>query len=97
MDAAEGSLLAGREDSLPRLCSAWGLHGSLSGVKERLSKMQAPGGEASLLGEPTARDQVGKGNALRCGGVPGGGATAAGQRPPPPQQPPDGFPSPSSL
>ncbi|XP_057173748.1 CHD1 helical C-terminal domain containing protein 1, partial [Ursus arctos] len=62
LDAAEGSLLAGREDSLPRLCSAWGLHGSLSGVKERLSKMQAPGGEASLLGEPTARVQVGKGS-----------------------------------
>ncbi|XP_059127391.1 CHD1 helical C-terminal domain containing protein 1 isoform X1 [Peromyscus eremicus] len=52
LDAPERSLLASQEDSLPRLCSAWGLHGNISGMKERLSKMQAPGQEAGMLEEP---------------------------------------------
>ncbi|XP_037349600.1 CHD1 helical C-terminal domain containing protein 1 [Talpa occidentalis] len=53
LDTRESSLLAEQEDSLPKLCSAWGLRGNISGMKERLSKMQAPGHhEASLLGEP---------------------------------------------
>lgn len=52
MDVPEGSLLAEQEDSLPKLCNAWGLHGNISGMKERLSKIQAPGRETSLLGEP---------------------------------------------
>lgn len=51
LDASERSLLASQEDSLPRLCSAWGLHGNLSGMKERLSKMQAPGQVSGLLEE----------------------------------------------
>ncbi|XP_024897374.1 uncharacterized protein C17orf64 homolog [Pteropus alecto] len=54
----ESSLLADQEDSLPKLCSAWGLHGNISGMKERLSKMQAPGCEASLSGEQRSRIQV---------------------------------------
>ena len=86
-DAPESSSLAHWEDSLLKLCSAWGLHGNLSRLKQRLSKVQAPGGEASRLGEPTAPHRARKGNALRCGGVPGEG----------PRQPPDRFPSPSSL
>ncbi|XP_045381536.1 uncharacterized protein C17orf64 homolog [Lemur catta] len=57
-DTPESSLLAGREDSLPKLCNAWGLHSNLSGMKERLSKMQAPGQEASLLEEPTSEADV---------------------------------------
>lgn len=52
LDAPERSLLASQEDSLPRLCSAWGLHGNISGMKERLSKMQAPGQAAGMLEEP---------------------------------------------
>ncbi|XP_031210161.1 uncharacterized protein C17orf64 homolog isoform X3 [Mastomys coucha] len=51
-DAPERSLLANQEDSLPRLCSAWGLHGNISGMKERLSRMHAPGQEAVMLEEP---------------------------------------------
>uniref|UniRef100_A0A8C0JL66 Chromodomain-helicase-DNA-binding protein 1-like C-terminal domain-containing protein n=1 Tax=Canis lupus dingo TaxID=286419 RepID=A0A8C0JL66_CANLU len=43
-------LLADQEDNLPKLCSAWGLPNNISGMKERLSKMQAPHGEASLWG-----------------------------------------------
>ncbi|VFV39806.1 Hypothetical predicted protein [Lynx pardinus] len=58
LDTPESSLLANQEDSLPKLCSAWGLHGNISGMKERLSKMQAPGREASLLGEPRSQIQV---------------------------------------
>ncbi|XP_015998815.2 uncharacterized protein C17orf64 homolog [Rousettus aegyptiacus] len=54
----ESSLLADQEDSLPKLCSAWGLHGNISGMKERLSKMQTPGCEASLRGEPRSGVQV---------------------------------------
>ncbi|XP_008840861.1 uncharacterized protein C17orf64 homolog [Nannospalax galili] len=50
-DAPEGSLLANQEDSLPRLCSAWGLHGNISCMKERLSKMKAPGQEVAMLEE----------------------------------------------
>ncbi|OBS67319.1 hypothetical protein A6R68_04148, partial [Neotoma lepida] len=50
--APKRSLLANQEDSLPRLCSAWGLHGNISGMKERLSKMKAPGQEAGMLEEP---------------------------------------------
>nr|KAF6415107.1 hypothetical protein HJG59_001733 [Molossus molossus] len=53
LDTPESSLLADQEDGLPKLCSAWGLHGNISGMKERLSKMQAPG-EASLLVEPSS-------------------------------------------
>ncbi|XP_040603951.1 uncharacterized protein C17orf64 homolog [Mesocricetus auratus] len=52
LDTPERYLLANQEDSLPRLCSAWGLHGNISGMKERLSKMQAPGQEAGMLVEP---------------------------------------------
>ncbi|XP_019492153.1 PREDICTED: uncharacterized protein C17orf64 homolog [Hipposideros armiger] len=54
LDTPESSLLADQKDSLPKLCSAWGLHSNISGMKERLSKMQAPGCEASLLEEPTS-------------------------------------------
>nr|XP_058139211.1 CHD1 helical C-terminal domain containing protein 1 isoform X1 [Dasypus novemcinctus]XP_058148724.1 CHD1 helical C-terminal domain containing protein 1-like isoform X1 [Dasypus novemcinctus] len=50
--APESSLSADQGDSLPRLCTAWGLHSNISDMKERLSRMQAPGREASLLGEP---------------------------------------------
>ncbi|XP_008047079.1 uncharacterized protein C17orf64 homolog [Carlito syrichta] len=50
-DAPQRSSLLDQEDSLPKLCKAWGLHG-ISGMKERLSKMQARGQEATLLGEP---------------------------------------------
>ncbi|EPY86535.1 hypothetical protein CB1_000306011 [Camelus ferus] len=42
MDTLESSLLADQEDSLPKLCTAWGLHSRISSMKERLSKMQAP-------------------------------------------------------
>ncbi|GAB5580826.1 chromodomain-helicase-DNA-binding protein 1 isoform X1 [Prionailurus iriomotensis] len=70
LDTLESSLLANQEDSLPKLCSAWGLHGNISGMKERLSKMQAPGREASLLGEPRSQIQVMKGmfiiESLKC-------------------------------
>ncbi|XP_047562835.1 CHD1 helical C-terminal domain containing protein 1 isoform X1 [Lutra lutra] len=62
LDAPESSLLADQEDSLPKLCSAWGLHSNISGMKERLSKMQAPDPEASLLGEPTSGAQGGPGS-----------------------------------
>lgn len=78
LDTPESSLLADQEDSLPKLCSAWGLHSNISGMKERLSKMQAPGPEASLLGEPTSGAQGGPGNAHRGGGLPRGGASEAG-------------------
>ncbi|XP_051013766.1 CHD1 helical C-terminal domain containing protein 1 [Acomys russatus] len=63
LDAPERSLLANQEDSLPRLCSAWGLHGNISGMKERLSKMQAPGQEAVMLEEPGSSN--GPGDSLR--------------------------------
>uniref|UniRef100_A0A8C0ZPV5 Chromodomain-helicase-DNA-binding protein 1-like C-terminal domain-containing protein n=1 Tax=Castor canadensis TaxID=51338 RepID=A0A8C0ZPV5_CASCN len=52
LDSSERSLLADLEDSLPKLCNAWGLHSNISGMKERLSKMQDPGREAAMLGEP---------------------------------------------
>lgn len=52
LDAPERSLLTNQADSFPRLCSAWGLHGNISGMKERLSKMQAPGQEVVMLEEP---------------------------------------------
>ncbi|XP_029783559.1 uncharacterized protein C17orf64 homolog isoform X2 [Suricata suricatta] len=58
LGAPKSSLLANQEDSLPKLCSAWGLHGNISGMKERLSKLQALGQGASLLGEPRSRAQV---------------------------------------
>ncbi|XP_049717291.1 CHD1 helical C-terminal domain containing protein 1 [Elephas maximus indicus] len=61
LDAPEGSLLANQEDSLPKLCDAWGLHSNISGMKERLSRMQAPGREASLLGEPRSWVHVRRG------------------------------------
>lgn len=63
LDAPESTLLAGQEDSLPKLCNAWGLHSNISSMKERLSKMQAPGHEASLLGEPRSQVHTGRGNA----------------------------------
>lgn len=87
-DAPESSLLAHQEDCLPKLCSAWGLHGNISGMKERLSKMQASGLEASLLGEPRSQAPVMKGNALPCGSLPGGGASPTGPHahPPRPEQ-----------
>ncbi|XP_053426724.1 CHD1 helical C-terminal domain containing protein 1 [Nycticebus coucang] len=59
-DVPERSLLADREDSLPKLCDAWGLHSDISGMKERLSKMQTPGQEASLLEEPQSQAHVKK-------------------------------------
>ncbi|XP_022365687.1 uncharacterized protein C17orf64 homolog [Enhydra lutris kenyoni] len=62
LDTPESSLLADQEDSLPKLCSAWGLHSNISGMKERLSKMQAPDPDASLLGEPTSGSQGGPGS-----------------------------------
>nr|XP_045013973.1 uncharacterized protein C17orf64 homolog [Jaculus jaculus] len=63
LDAPERSLLTNQEDSLPRLCSAWGLHGNISGMKERLSKMQAPGQEAAMLKEPRSLRHVSRGDA----------------------------------
>ncbi|KAF6298126.1 hypothetical protein mRhiFer1_001739 [Rhinolophus ferrumequinum] len=62
LDTPESSLLKDQENSLPKLCSAWGLHSNLSRVKERLSKMQAPGCEASLLGEPRSGLLDGRGS-----------------------------------
>ncbi|XP_016060245.1 PREDICTED: uncharacterized protein C17orf64 homolog [Miniopterus natalensis] len=62
LDAPESSLLADQEDSLPKLCSAWGLHSDISGMKERLSKMQAPSSEASLLAEPGSGAHVRRGS-----------------------------------
>ncbi|KAM6163632.1 CHD1 helical C-terminal domain containing protein 1 [Rhynchocyon petersi] len=47
----EACLLVDQEESLPKICSAWGLHHNISGMKERLSKIQDPGPEAALLGE----------------------------------------------
>ncbi|XP_020922963.1 uncharacterized protein C17orf64 homolog [Sus scrofa] len=61
LDTPESSLVAGQEDSLPKLCTAWGLHRHLSGMKERLFKMQALGPEASLLGELRAGGHFGTG------------------------------------
>ncbi|XP_037666098.1 uncharacterized protein C17orf64 homolog [Choloepus didactylus] len=62
LDAPESFLLADQEDSLPKLCNAWGLHGNISGMKERLSKIQAPGLENSLLGEPWPSVHVQRGS-----------------------------------
>lgn len=64
LDAPKRSLLANQEDSLPRLCSAWGLHGNISGMKERLSKMQAPGQEVVMLEEPRSSHCSRGGDAL---------------------------------
>ncbi|XP_006534404.1 CHD1 helical C-terminal domain containing protein 1 isoform X3 [Mus musculus] len=64
LDAPERSLLANQEDCLPRLCSAWGLHGNISGMKERLSKMQAPGQEVVMLEEPRS-SHCSRGDSLR--------------------------------
>uniref|UniRef100_A0A8C6D4J0 CHD1 helical C-terminal domain containing 1 n=1 Tax=Moschus moschiferus TaxID=68415 RepID=A0A8C6D4J0_MOSMO len=64
LETPESSLLANQEDSLPKLCTAWGLHHHLSGMKERLSKLQAPGHPACLLEEPRARDPCGRGSKL---------------------------------
>ncbi|XP_058418010.1 CHD1 helical C-terminal domain containing protein 1, partial [Diceros bicornis minor] len=61
-DAPESSLMAGQEDSLPKLCNAWGLHSNISSMKERLSKMQAPGHEAAPLGEPGSQVHAGRGS-----------------------------------
>ncbi|KAI4532999.1 hypothetical protein MG293_016018 [Ovis ammon polii] len=61
LDAPESSLLADQEDSLPKLCTAWGLRSHLSGMKERLSKLQAPGHPACLLKELRARGPRRKG------------------------------------
>ncbi|KAK2507211.1 hypothetical protein MC885_005719 [Smutsia gigantea] len=60
LDASESSLMAGQEDNLPKLCEAWGLHGNLSSMKARLSKMQAPSCGASLPEEPRAQGHVGR-------------------------------------
>ncbi|XP_035156616.1 CHD1 helical C-terminal domain containing protein 1 isoform X3 [Callithrix jacchus] len=57
-DAPERSSLAVQEDSLPKLCDAWGLRGDISSMKERLSKMQAPAQGSSLTGEQTSQDHV---------------------------------------
>ncbi|XP_054430786.1 CHD1 helical C-terminal domain containing protein 1 [Pteronotus mesoamericanus] len=65
LDALENSLLANQEDSLPKLCSAWGLHNNISGMKERLSKMQAPGGEAPLLVEPRCGTHLRRGSSRK--------------------------------
>lgn len=65
LDAPESSLLADQEDSLPKLCTAWGLRSHLNGMKERLSKLQAPGHPARLLKELRARGP-------RRRGMPGG-------------------------
>nr|XP_035976876.1 uncharacterized protein C17orf64 homolog isoform X2 [Halichoerus grypus] len=62
LDGPESSVLADREDSLPKLCSAWGLQNNISCMKERLSKLQAPGREACLLAEPPPRGPGGKGS-----------------------------------
>ncbi|XP_063106969.1 CHD1 helical C-terminal domain containing protein 1 isoform X2 [Cavia porcellus] len=51
-DPQKSTLLAQQEDSLPKLCNAWGLNGNLRGMQERLSKMQASGWEVSLPREP---------------------------------------------
>nr|BAB24934.1 unnamed protein product [Mus musculus] len=64
LDAPERSLLANQEDCLPRLCSAWGLHGNISGMKERLSKMQAPGQEVVMMEEPRS-SHCSRGDSLR--------------------------------
>lgn len=64
-DAPERSLLATREDSLPKLCSAWGLRGNVSGMKERLSRIQAPGREAALPAEPPAQPRARRGSLKR--------------------------------
>uniref|UniRef100_H0V5N8 CHD1 helical C-terminal domain containing 1 n=1 Tax=Cavia porcellus TaxID=10141 RepID=H0V5N8_CAVPO len=52
LDPQKSTLLAQQEDSLPKLCNAWGLNGNLRGMQERLSKMQASGWEVSLPREP---------------------------------------------
>ncbi|XP_048223065.1 uncharacterized protein C17orf64 homolog [Perognathus longimembris pacificus] len=59
VDARERSLLVDQEDSLPKLCDAWGLRCNLSGMKERLSKMQAPGHRDAMLEEPMEQDSIG--------------------------------------
>ncbi|XDA80290.1 hypothetical protein R6Z07F_010265 [Ovis aries] len=64
LDAPESSLLADQEDSLPKLCTAWGLRSHLSGMKERLSKLQAPGHPACLLKELRARGPRRRGSKL---------------------------------
>ncbi|KAG8520219.1 putative protein C17orf64, partial [Galemys pyrenaicus] len=75
LDARESSLLADQEDSLPKLCSAWGLRGNITGMKERLSKMQAPGRhETSLLGEPRSLIHIRRGDSWGGGQALGGGA-----------------------
>ncbi|XP_004685077.1 PREDICTED: uncharacterized protein C17orf64 homolog [Condylura cristata] len=62
LDAQEGSLLVDQEDSLPKLCSAWGLRDNISGMKERLSQMQAPGlPGASLPRDPSPRIHIRRG------------------------------------
>ncbi|XP_061246222.1 CHD1 helical C-terminal domain containing protein 1 [Bos javanicus] len=64
LDAPESSLLADQEDSLPKLCTAWGLRSHLNGMKERLSKLQAPGHPARLLKELRARGPCRRGSKL---------------------------------
>ncbi|CAH6775841.1 1700125H20Rik [Phodopus roborovskii] len=65
LDVPERYLLANQEDSLPRLCSAWGLHGNISGMKERLSKMQAPGQQVGVLEKPRSSNCCFRGDSLR--------------------------------
>ncbi|XP_065753812.1 CHD1 helical C-terminal domain containing protein 1 [Phocoena phocoena] len=62
LDIPESSLPANKEDSLPKLCTAWGLRSHLSAMKERLSKMHAPGRQVSLLGELRAEGHSGRGS-----------------------------------
>ncbi|KAM5309429.1 CHD1 helical C-terminal domain containing protein 1 [Glossophaga mutica] len=64
-DVLESSLLANQEDCLPKICSAWGLHNNISGVKERLSKMQAPDSGASLLAEPRSNVHLRRGSSRK--------------------------------
>ncbi|XP_005892371.1 CHD1 helical C-terminal domain containing protein 1 [Bos mutus] len=64
LNAPESSLLADQEDSLPKLCTAWGLRSHLNGMKERLSKLQAPGHPARLLKELRARGPRRRGSKL---------------------------------
>ncbi|XP_072796377.1 CHD1 helical C-terminal domain containing protein 1 isoform X1 [Vicugna pacos] len=70
LDTLESSLLADQEDSLPKLCTAWGLHSRISSMKERLSKMQAPmrcraAGEAQSPEPGATSGEVLSGNSLK--------------------------------
>uniref|UniRef100_A0A8C2VXU4 CHD1 helical C-terminal domain containing 1 n=2 Tax=Chinchilla lanigera TaxID=34839 RepID=A0A8C2VXU4_CHILA len=53
--AREGGSPGTQEDSLPKLCDAWGLRGNLRGMRERLSRMQASGWEGCPPRAPGCR------------------------------------------